>query len=166
VRPAYLLILGVLAWAPRCAAQAPKDTTPAPRVWIYPSVREHLAQDWRADSAAYLRNERAYCLQYFTEKRHDGMDDLFVVGAVRAKETDVTPRSVTARCPAPGMLLLHTHPPHTCALVKDGKIACFPGGPGAYACQPSRMDEGTLRLRRDPVAFIQCDERALAPYFP
>jgi hypothetical protein len=126
---------------------------------VMDGARQQLAALWSDD---VHQVERAYCVTHWWASARTG-DTVFRVLAVEPGDvTEATPNGATFTCPT-GEPELHTHPPATC--YGDRQDQCFPGGPDAYSCQPSREDVETLRTRGDAFAIVQCDRNAFIFYY-
>lgn len=138
-------------------------------VLVQPMVRAQLAAAW--DSAVIGSPERIYCLAYTTDTTPQSRAVVYsVILAWPAQMKEAAPAMALGACPkdmrTPGVRVtsLHTHPPFTC-YGADGRTDCRAGGVWAWDCSHSDTDSATYRRNRYPVALVQCDRNAFAPYF-
>lgn len=123
-------------------------------------VRDRLAREW--DATSTHQSERGYCVAY-TEGSSWGVPVYRVWAIERAKVVRSSQYRITSECPAdPNVAFLHTHPPVTCTTPER----CVIGGPDAYECFESEIDQASLEASGDPFALIQCDRHAIIAYFP
>lgn len=139
------------------------DTTIERMVVFSPAVRERLDAYWNDRSPT--QTERGFCLRAVLEvwpTRYQAI----VYDVEPARMHFATPYASAFECPV-DMIELHTHPPTTCTVKdKDEAVSdCGLGGVDAFNCAPSRADRAQLTAHHRVLAVVQCDRRALVPFW-
>lgn len=172
--------LGFCALLIGCAAPSSAQS-PSPVVgtfvsysgWVEPVLRDSIiARWWNPDSMAV---ELGACVTRYTviatARRVETpggaimhIDSAFYVWSAERVKSKSTPISSRFKC-APGAPRLHSHPAATCTEDAEGTW-CRPGGWGAYQCQASTVDYGTLMATKAPFSIVMCGPQQLAFYYP
>ena len=154
-----VFVLGRIALAPESPVQQPRYLI------LDQHVRNVLAADWDAHAKDTAEVERAYCITF--------QQDVWITAEWVWRVTeispatdleDVTPHSVTFRCPfdQPNVTGLHVHPFASCISDTD----CVKGGSLSAQCFPSPTDRQSLVALHKPFIVIQCGRDAWVPVYP
>lgn len=143
--------------------------SPFPVIYVDSAVRARLSEEWSSDNR--YQHERSYCVRYTatdyppTIFRKTAFVVYELTGITRAPETLNRQSSVVSDCGKdPDVTYLHIHPPFYCTIPEKGDT-CSPWDQLAHQCFPSDRDVRFLLWTNRPVAFIQCDQWAIVPYF-
>jgi hypothetical protein len=171
MRKVFWLVAALCTLVLRDSAQAPLTNVPVYAVpvevpvYLATRVRLQLIHDW--DGVHPQQPERGYCL--VTAVREFRGDSVYVVtGAYRAVPDADDPYWVRFGC-GPNQAFLHVHTPTTCGHDSDGSTqyqTCVLGGPDAFGCLPSPVDQQLANHRRLRFLLIQCDRDAVIAFYP
>lgn len=161
-----LVLVFVLA---RIAIPTAPEPTPLPPHQRYVILDQHvknvLAADWDAHANDPAEVERAYCITFQQDVWISAEWVWRVTEIAPATDlTDVTPHSVTFRCPfdQPNVTSAHLHPLASCISDTD----CVKGGSLSGQCFASDTDRESLRRLGKPFALVICDRNTAIAYYP